>query len=101
MIEMIREATKTVIRPLGDVVASSAPEIRSTMRGALERGVQDLEVDLAHVQMVDSVGIGLLIAAHNSLSKVGGKLAVVHASKDLLELFHMMNIHRHFQVSGN
>jgi len=47
------------------------------------------------------VGIGLLISAHNSLRRRGGRLAVVHASKDVLELFHMMRIHQHFNVSGD
>jgi anti-anti-sigma regulatory factor len=48
----------------------------------------------------DSTGIGLLIAAHNSLRKVGGKLPVIHASPDILELFQTMRIHQHFSVSG-
>jgi anti-anti-sigma factor len=97
----IQEPTKTVICPQTDVVASAAPAIRSQMREAVSQGARNIEVDLVHVRMVDSVGIGLLIAAHNSLTKVGGRLAVVHASKDVLELFHMMNIHQHFSVSGN
>jgi anti-anti-sigma factor len=51
--------------------------------------------------MVDSSGIGLLISAHNSLKKVGGQLAVIHASADVLELFQTMRMHQHFSVSGN
>jgi anti-anti-sigma factor len=102
MIELIRENNKAVIRPNGeDIVASSAPEIRAKMRGIVEAGIQQVEVDLVNVQMVDSVGIGLLIAAHNSLRKIGGQLAVVHASQDLMELFQMMRIHQHFSVTGN
>lgn len=102
MIEVTREDNKTVIRPAGeDIVASSAPEIRSKMRGAVEDGVREIVLDLVNVRMVDSVGIGLLIAAHNSLRKLGGQLAVVHASKDVLDLFRMMRIHQHFSVSGD
>ena len=58
-------------------------------------------MDLSDVLMVDSCGIGLLIAAHNSLKKVGGRLAVIHASVDTLELFQTMRMHQHFSVSGN
>jgi anti-anti-sigma regulatory factor len=50
--------------------------------------------------MVDSTGLGLLISAHNSISKTGGKLAVIHASKEILDLFRSMRIHQHFSVSG-
>jgi anti-anti-sigma factor len=71
------------------------------MRGIVQDGVRELVVDLTGVQMVDSSGIGLLISAHNSLRKVGGRLAVVHASAEILELFQTMRMHQHFSVSGN
>jgi len=58
-------------------------------------------MDLAAAEMVDSAGIGLLISAHNSLKKAGGELTVIHASKDILNLFRTMRIHQHFSVSGN
>ena len=45
--------------------------------------------------------IGLLISAYNSLRKVGGQLAVIHASTEILDLFHTMRMHQHFSVSGN
>jgi anti-anti-sigma factor len=102
MIEQTREDSKAVIRPVGeDIVAASVGELRSRMREAVGQGVRELVVDMAHVQMVDSMGIGLLISAHNSLRKSGGRLIVVHASKEILELFHLMRIHQHFSVSGD
>ncbi len=102
MIVVTREDDRAVIRPAGDnIVAASIPELRAKMHGIVEEGVRDLTVDLTGVDMVDSSGIGLLIAAYNSLRKVGGRLAVIHASTELLELFRAMRMHRHFSVSGN
>ena len=102
MIVLSRENDKAVIQPSGvDLVAASAPELRSKMRAAVDEGVRELVVDLRNVQTVDSSGIGLLISAHNSLCKRGGRLAVVHASKDIMELFQTMRIHQHFSVSGD
>jgi anti-anti-sigma factor len=101
MIVLTREEDKAVIRPSGeDVVANSVPELRTKMRTAVQEGVRELILDLAEVRMVDSTGIGLLISAHNSLHKIGGRLAVVHASKDIVDLFQTMRIHQHFSVSG-
>jgi anti-anti-sigma factor len=101
MIEVTREDSRTVIRPTGeDVVAAWVPEFRSKMRGEIAEGTRELVLDLANVHMVDSSGIGLLIAAHNSLHKLGGRLAVIHASEEILILFQTMRIHQHFSVSG-
>jgi len=98
---VIEESSRVSIRPDGDVVAASVPALRSTMRDAVAKGARELIVDLANVQMVDSMGIGLLISAHNSLHKQGGRLQVIHASREILDLFRTMRIHQHFSVSGD
>jgi anti-anti-sigma factor len=98
---LTREADRVVLLPQMDLVAVNLRDLREAMRGALANGARELVLDLAKVQMVDSSGIGLLISAHNSLQKAGGQLAVVHASRDLLDLFRMMRIHQHFSVSGD
>jgi anti-anti-sigma factor len=101
MIKITREDNKATIEPAGeDIVAASVPELRSRMREVVAEGVRDVVVDLGQVQMVDSTGIGLLISAHNSLRKLGGQLAVIHASPEILELFQTMRMHKHFSVSG-
>jgi len=97
-----REDRKAVVRPDSDeIVAATVPDLRLKMRGIIEDGVRELVVDLTDVRMVDSSGIGLLISAHNSLRKVGGRLALIHASADILQLCQTMRIHQHFSVSGN
>jgi anti-anti-sigma factor len=95
-----REGDKATIMPQGDVVTATTGALRAAMRDLTKDGVRALEVDLIHTIMVDSAGIGLLIAAHNSLQKVAGHLSVIHASQDLLELFKSMRIHQHFEISG-
>ena len=97
-----QESGQTVIQMTGeDIVAASVPQLRAAMRDLLGRGERDIVLDLASVQMVDSSGLGLLIAAHNSLRKAGGQLAVIHVSAEIMELFRTMRIHQHFSVSGD
>ena len=82
-------------------MAVKLPALRSKLREMVGSGIVHLTMDLASAEMVDSAGIGLLISAHNSLKKAGGELTVIHASKDILDLFRTMRIHQHFSVSGN
>ena len=96
-----QEVTAAVLQPEGDLVAARLPALRSKLQEMLGAGTVHLTLDLAGAQMVDSAGIGLLISAHNSLKKAGGELTVVHASKDILDLFRTMRIHQHFSVSGS
>ena len=100
-VTITRAADIALVRPAGDVVAASVPGLRSALREIIETGVRELTVDLASVQMIDSCGLGALVAAHNSLSRLGGHLTVVHASQDILALFKVIRIHQHFSVSGD
>jgi anti-anti-sigma factor len=98
---MSQEANVAVVRPEGDLVAPALPPVRSQLREMVGAGIRHLTLDLAGTRIVDSAGIGLLIAVHNSLKKVGGELTVIHVSEEVLELFRTMRMHQHFSVSGN
>ena len=93
-------AQDALVCPAGDVVAPLVPELRAALRAALAKGAREVTIDFSSVEMVDSTGLGLLISAHNSITKAGGKLAVVNVSKEILDLFRSMRIHQHFSVSS-
>jgi anti-anti-sigma factor len=96
-----QEREMTVICPAGDVISSNVPELRSVLRTTVQAGARDLVLDLCHTAMVDSCGLGLVIGTYNSLQKVGGRLRVIHASRDVLSLFQTMRMHQHFEITGS
>ena len=96
-----QELERTVIRPAGDVVAANVPDLRSVLRNTVQAGARDVVLDLSNAEMVDSTGLGLVIGTYNSLQKVGGRLTVIHASKDVLQLFQTMRMHQRFAISGD
>jgi anti-anti-sigma regulatory factor len=50
--------------------------------------------------MVDSVGIGVIIASHNTLNQADRKLKVINVTKDVYGLFTTMRLNRRFTVEG-
>jgi anti-anti-sigma factor len=99
-IHVLQEGDKTVIKPVFDIVATSLPELRDALKLAVNGGAKDVSVDMSHVTMIDSLGLGLIIATHNSLNTTGGKLSVINVSKDVLDLFKNMRLDKHFAVTG-
>lgn len=89
-----------VVRPGQDIVASSVEALRAQWKKLLASGAAALTVDLAGVEMIDSVGLGLLIATHNTLGKSGGRLRISGASPDILGLFRTMRLDKHFIVES-
>jgi anti-anti-sigma factor len=84
----------------GDVTATTAPALRKRLKDAIGGGSRQIVLDLRKCTMVDSSGIGLFVATHNSLVKIGGSLKLVGVNSDLRELFQAMRLQQHFDIQG-
>ncbi len=98
MNENEKKEGRVVIKPGKDIVASMANEFRSELYSLVQKSPMELIIDLLGVEMVDSVGIGVLIATHNSLNKIGGKLKIINVAGNICDLFNTMRLNRHFTV---
>ena len=98
MSEIIKEGDKVIVKPGMDVVASMANDFRKELHSVVQESPKEILIDLSGVEMVDSVGIGVIIATHNSINKAGGKLKVINVIKDIYSLFSTMRLDRHFDV---
>ena len=93
-----KKPSKKTIKPGQDIVALMVEDFRKKMLESVENGIKDLTINLAKVKSVDSVGLGVLITAHNSLQKAGGKLKITNASEDLYGFFQTMRLDQHFEI---
>lgn len=98
MSDVVKSREGATIRPGRDLVASSVEAIRAELSALLAEGVTAVTVDLDEVAMVDSLGMGLLVATHNSLRAKGGKLALVNVAPRIYEILEVMRLTRHFEV---
>ncbi len=101
MSEVSREGEHAVVKPGRDIVASMAGEFREELKQLIDEGMTEITLDLEGVGMVDSIGMGLLIATHNSLGKKGGKLSVRKTPEEILGLMRTMRLDKHFEISGS
>lgn len=100
MSEIRREADSATVVPATDIVAGEVQSFRAELLGLINEKVLKIAVDLGSVEMIDSSGIGVFISAQNSLRKAGGSLKVVNISADILKMFKIMRLDKHFEVSG-
>lgn len=84
----------------GDLVAAGVPELKTALQTALAGGADEVVFDLAATTQLDSSGIGLLIATSNSLTRQQGRLRVVNASPDILQLLQSMRLTGRLNASG-
>ena len=98
MSEIVTEQNQTIVKPKRNIVASMASDFRCELLALIKDGAAQLTVDLTGVKMVDSDGIGALIAAHKALAKNGGKLCIANPSDDVREFFSLMHLDKQFTI---
>ena len=98
MSEITKDGDQTIVKPGQNIVVNMAEEFRNELRNLVEEGPKELVIDFEGIEMVDSVGIGVMIATYNSVMKFGGKFLVINVSKNLYGLFKTMRLDQHFKV---
>jgi anti-anti-sigma factor len=84
----------------GDLTAATIPDLQPALRKALNQGASEMVFDLPNAVMLDSSGIGILIATANSVARRGGKIRVTNVSDDILRLLQMMRLVDRLNATG-
>jgi anti-sigma B factor antagonist len=97
--EIKRDGKRLVVTPEGELVASTVADLKGELQRALDEGAGEMEFDLATTTTLDSSGIGLLIAAYNSLSARQGSVKVTGVSDDIFRLLQSMRLDKRLNVA--
>ncbi len=81
---------EVVVRPTGELDLQTAPEVRDLIQAVRREGVERVELDLTDVSFIDSVGLSMIVSAHQRLAADGVPMTVVIPSV----------LQRLFEISG-
>jgi anti-anti-sigma factor len=95
----MEKESKQSFSPDGDLTAATAQEIRIQLKDLIRRGLSELVIDLSNTRVIDSTGIGLLVATHNSLRRIDGTLTLINVSQELFELLKAFRLDKHFSIT--
>ena len=96
-----KKPTKKTFRPGKDLVTSVAQNLMPKLIRSMESGIKNVTINFSGVNALDSMGLGLIIAAHNSLENAGGSLTITNASEDIGRLLTTLRLDKHFEVQVN
>jgi len=74
---------RATLRIAQDLLRVHVPAVRNDIRRLTERGVAELVLDLAEVDVLDEAGLALLVAAHNTQRQQGGRVSLAHVNQDV------------------
>jgi len=62
-------------------------EVKSVFQKAVDQDKNKVLLDLGKVSWMDSSGLGVIVSGHTTLSRAGGALRILNATKKIQELF--------------
>jgi anti-anti-sigma factor len=77
----------------GRLDASTLPDVRDALRGALAAGSGDLVVDLADVDLRDAAGLGMLLTVHRQARQQGRRLVLTAVPPGVGRMLRMTRLH--------
>jgi len=99
MSETVKDGSSVTIKPGYDIVASRVDELKTELKAIIEGGIVKLTVDFSETTMIDSMGIGILIATYNSLKKKNAQMELINVSAEIASLLKNMRLNQYFAVS--
>ena len=98
------EKDKTVIlafkdRSLNFYVTDALKEnLKELIGGKIEDGYQHFVLNLDNVKIIDSCGVGLVIAANNLTAARSAKLYLTNIKPFIIKIFDIMRISKHLNI---
>ena len=89
----------TVVGVTGELDVATAPALRDSLLGLLNRGVDSLVVDLRGVTFLDSTGVGSLVRIHHRQGLLGGSIHFVADQPAVLRVLDLMQLTRRLHVT--
>ena len=95
-----QDANQCRVALADELTASTVPDLQAALKTEVEHGAMTVVFDLARTVMLDSSGIGLMIATCNSLARKQGLVRVQNAAPEILQLLQSMRLVSRLNVTG-
>jgi anti-sigma B factor antagonist len=89
---------ETVLSIEGALDAVSAPDIRPTLEALVAEGRKKITVDLSTLRLIDSSGVGAIVALYKRIHARGGKVSVKGLKDQPLAIFKLLRLDRVFDA---
>lgn len=88
--------TETLLRIEGTLDAASAPDLRPTLDTLVAEGRTAIVVDLSMLELIDSSGVGVIVALYKRIKALGGDVRIVGVRDQPLAILRLLRMDRIF-----
>ncbi len=97
-IRELADAGLILIEPDGHLTLTNAQELMRAVQSVPRGAAPVIVVNMEHVGVVDSAGIGAMVKAQKYVRAIGGTLCLAGLRPEIHRMFQMMNLHHVFEM---
>jgi anti-sigma B factor antagonist len=98
IIEEPLDNARHVIGVRGEIDLFTAPELKQKLTDAIEKGRNQIVVDLTETSFLDSTALGVLIGAVKRLRSNHGRLVLVNVDTNIAKTFEITGLDQIFTI---
>lgn len=87
-----------VIRPIGDLTAQTAPNLRAIFEAHITKANPSVVLDASDIKYMDSAGLGSLISGLHRAREYAGQFLVCGLQEDVSSIFQLTKMDSLFKV---
>lgn len=89
----------TIVNPVGKIALGDTSQLlHSELRCLVDEGNKNILINLSNVKMIDSSGLGTLVASYTTVERAGGQLKLTNLSDKASELMTITKLYTVFDV---
>lgn len=98
--ELIRKDETLYIQPECDLIASQVASIRDTILEKLksETGLSEIVLDVQNTEVVDSLGVNLIIGTYRQCESMSLKFEIINAGEKFIKVSDFFQFNSYFNV---
>ena len=100
MSEISRNGDCVTVMVADNMVDPHINPLKEELRKVYEEGAKRIIIDMSGVEAIDSIGLRLLVATHNSLQKHSAKLELINPAAEIHNMLHTMRLDQEFTMRG-
>ena len=95
-----REGPRARVALAEKLTATEVPGLQAALKAEIAAGVTEVTIDMSATTLIDSMGIGLLIATSNSLTASQGRIQMNNVAPDIFNLLRSMRLVERLHVTA-
>jgi len=89
----------TVVHASGKIaLGETSQQLHTALRGLVDEGQRSILINLSNIKMIDSSGLGTLVASYTTVERAGGELKLTNLSDKASELMTITKLYTVFDV---